>query len=119
MKTDYTKLSPREQAALDLLVEGKANKIIAYELGVCESTVKIYVAHILKHFKVPSRAAVVAKVMQMKDDEARINVAEIIVERDYWSDGHFHAGPRKVLKILRSLEDLPVGTKVYVEVRND
>jgi DNA-binding NarL/FixJ family response regulator len=35
--------SPRQVQVLELLKEGKQNKIIAYELGMCESTVKVHI----------------------------------------------------------------------------
>ena len=37
-------LTPRQLAVLDLLAEGKANKIIAYDLGISEITVKAHVS---------------------------------------------------------------------------
>src|SRR6185503_13037699 len=36
-------LTARQIAVVKKLVEGKANKIIAYELAMCESTVKVHV----------------------------------------------------------------------------
>lgn len=40
-------------------------------------------------------------------------VAEVCIEPDYWSRGHFYEGRRKIVRPLRALLDLPVGTKLY------
>ncbi|PCI46749.1 MAG: DNA-binding response regulator [Alphaproteobacteria bacterium] len=56
-------LTPRQHAVLDLLAEGKANKIIAYELGISEITVKAHVSAILRKLGVNNRlqAVIAAK----------------------------------------------------------
>lgn len=48
-------LTPRQLAVLACLREGKANKVIAYELGMCESTVKVHVRNILKKLGATNR----------------------------------------------------------------
>ncbi|NOZ42573.1 MAG: response regulator transcription factor [Alphaproteobacteria bacterium] len=48
-------LTPRQLAVLALLAEGKANKIIAYELGISEITVKAHVSAILRKLGVSNR----------------------------------------------------------------
>jgi len=40
---------------LRLLHEGKQNKNIAYELGMCESTVKVHVRNLMKKLKARNR----------------------------------------------------------------
>lgn len=40
-------------------------------------------------------------------------VAEIRIESGYWNRGHFYEGRRKELKVVSSIQDLPVGTKLY------
>lgn len=56
-------LTPRQLAVLDLLAEGKANKIIAYELAISEITVKAHVSAILRKLGVSNRlqAVIAAK----------------------------------------------------------
>lgn len=56
---DTGDLTPRQIAVLSCLREGKANKIIAYELGMCESTVKVHVRNILKKLGATNRTQAV------------------------------------------------------------
>jgi DNA-binding NarL/FixJ family response regulator len=48
-------LTPREVDVLNLLREGKPNKIIAAQLDLKETTVKIHVRHIMKKLKATNR----------------------------------------------------------------
>src|SRR3984957_10787965 len=50
-----------ELAVLDRLKVGKANKIIAYELGLSESTVKVHIGRIMKKLKVTNRTQIVCR----------------------------------------------------------
>ena len=45
----------RQKQVLEALRQGKPNKIIAYELNMCESTVKVHVRTIMKKLKAKSR----------------------------------------------------------------
>ncbi len=56
-----TQFTPTELAVLDRLKLGKANKIIAHELGVSESTVKVRIGSIMKKLKVTNRTQVVCR----------------------------------------------------------
>ena len=51
--------SPRQLQVLEQLSEGKQNKIIAYELGMGESTVKVHIRHIMKKLNARNRTQVV------------------------------------------------------------
>ena len=55
-------LTPREQEILRGIARGASNKVIARELGIAETTVKIHVQHVLRKLEVASRvqAAVIA-----------------------------------------------------------
>jgi two-component system nitrate/nitrite response regulator NarL len=55
-------LSPREQEILRGIARGASNKVIARDLGIAETTVKIHVQHVLRKLDVTSRvqAAVIA-----------------------------------------------------------
>jgi DNA-binding NarL/FixJ family response regulator len=50
-----------ELAVLDRLKVGKANKIIAYELGLSESTVKVHIGRIMKKLNVKNRTQIVCR----------------------------------------------------------
>jgi DNA-binding NarL/FixJ family response regulator len=50
-----------ELAVLDRLKVGKANKIIAYELGLSESTVKVHIGRIMKKLNVTNRTQIVCQ----------------------------------------------------------
>jgi DNA-binding NarL/FixJ family response regulator len=54
-------LSRSEVAVLDRLKLGEANKIIAHELGMSESTVKMYIGRIMKKLKATNRTEVVCR----------------------------------------------------------
>ncbi len=55
-------LSPRELEILRGIARGESNKLIARQLGIAETTVKIHVQHVLRKLNVASRvqAAVIA-----------------------------------------------------------
>ena len=58
----FASLSPREHEILNLIAHGDSNKLIARELGIAETTVKIHVQHLLRKLGLESRvqAAVLA-----------------------------------------------------------
>tara|TARA_R110002072_G_scaffold68523_2_gene166762 strand:+ start:142 stop:807 length:666 start_codon:yes stop_codon:yes gene_type:complete len=66
--TTLPELTPRQHAVLELLAEGKANKIIAYELDISEITVKAHVSAILRKLGVTNRlqAVIAAKNISQK-----------------------------------------------------
>lgn len=57
--TRLAALTQGEVRVLDLLAKGKSNKIIAYELGIKESTVKAHITAILRKLRVHSRTQAV------------------------------------------------------------
>ena len=56
-------LSERERQVLDGLVEGKLNKIIAYELGISPRTVEIYRAKLMSKMEAPTFADLIRMVL--------------------------------------------------------
>ena len=52
-------LTPREREVMDLVITGKANKVIALELGLSMKTVEFHRAHMMKKMKVDSVAELV------------------------------------------------------------
>jgi DNA-binding NarL/FixJ family response regulator len=57
--------TPRQLEVLRLLRQGKPNKIIAYELDVEESTVKVHVRHIMRKLKATNRTHAVVLANQL------------------------------------------------------
>jgi len=55
----------REAAVVEALRKGKANKIIAYELNLAESTVKVHIRNIMKKLKATNRTEVAYKLREM------------------------------------------------------
>lgn len=52
-------LTDQQRRVLEMLVQGKSNKVIAWELSVAESTVKAHVSAILRKLQVTSRTQAV------------------------------------------------------------
>ena len=51
--------SPRQLQMLERLNKGKQNKVIAYELGMAESTVKVHIRHMMKKLKTRNRTQLI------------------------------------------------------------
>jgi DNA-binding NarL/FixJ family response regulator len=58
-------LTSRQTAVLSLLQQGKANKIIAYELNMSESTVKVHIRNIMRKMGATNRTQVAYKARQL------------------------------------------------------
>lgn len=58
-------LTPREVEVVRALAAGRPNKLIAYELGVCETTVKVHLRHVFRKLGCTNRtqAALLAREM--------------------------------------------------------
>jgi DNA-binding NarL/FixJ family response regulator len=54
-------LTSREEAVVKGIQQGKPNKVIAYELNMCESTVKVHVRHIMRKLRARNRTEVAIK----------------------------------------------------------
>ncbi len=51
-------LTPRQQQVFELLRQGKPNKVIAYELSLQESTVKVHVRQVMRKLRASNRTQV-------------------------------------------------------------
>lgn len=60
------KLSRRQLDVLERLQEGKPNKIIAYELGMAEGTVKVHVRTMMRKLNARNRTEVVLKTRHLR-----------------------------------------------------
>ena len=70
MAPDFCALTKRQREVLNLLRQGRQNKMIAHELNVRESTVKVHVRQILRKMRVKNRteAALLARQMRNEND---------------------------------------------------
>jgi two-component system response regulator FixJ len=62
------RLSEREREVLDRLVAGKANKVIAFELGISPRTVEVYRANVMTKMQADSLSELVR--MALTDNAA-------------------------------------------------
>jgi DNA-binding NarL/FixJ family response regulator len=62
------RLTSRQGAVLSHLLQGKANKIIAYELGMSESTVKVHVRNIMHKMGATNRTQAVYNARRLAND---------------------------------------------------
>jgi DNA-binding NarL/FixJ family response regulator len=67
---DRGKLTGRQVAVLELVAAGKANKQIAYELGISEITVKTHVTAILRKLRVTSRGQAIVMFQKRLTEDA-------------------------------------------------
>src|SRR3984885_6574425 len=54
-------VTAREVAVIRAIQQGKPNKVIAYELNMCESTVKVHVRNLMKKMKAKNRTDLAIK----------------------------------------------------------
>lgn len=59
--TSNYNVTKREVAVIDAICQGKPNKAIAYEMNMCESTVKVHLRHIMKKLHARNRTEVAIK----------------------------------------------------------
>jgi DNA-binding NarL/FixJ family response regulator len=65
--------TPRQAGVVEALRQGKPNKIIAYELTMCESTVKVHIRHIMRKLNATNRTQVAFMLTNMEKDNTRTN----------------------------------------------
>ncbi|ATG15122.1 two-component system response regulator NarL [Providencia alcalifaciens] len=65
-ESDAIALTPRESDILELIAQGLSNKMIARNLDIAESTVKVHVKHLLKKLNLKSRVEAAVWVLQQK-----------------------------------------------------
>ena len=63
IRAKLSDLTPRESQVMELMIEGKANKVIAYDLDISQRTVEIHRARVMEKMGVRSLAHLVRMVM--------------------------------------------------------
>ena len=74
-------ITARELSVVRAIQQGKPNKIIAYELNMCESTVKVHVRHVMKKLRAKNRTDVAIKATDLS------SCARCIGQTECWSAG--------------------------------
>lgn len=67
-KDEQEMFTSRQAAVVEAVCRGKPNKVIAYELNMCESTVKVHVRNIMKKLKAKNRTEVAVIVKGLNGD---------------------------------------------------
>jgi FixJ family two-component response regulator len=62
----YASLTPREREVLELVTQGKANKVMAGDLGVSQRTVEIHRARVMEKMEARSLAELVRMMMELQ-----------------------------------------------------
>jgi len=71
MEITPEQFTPREREVLNRLKVGKSNKIIAYELNMAESTVKVHITRIMRKISATNRTEVVYRTRHLTAIELR------------------------------------------------
>jgi DNA-binding NarL/FixJ family response regulator len=74
-------ITTREAAVIRAIHQGKPNKTIAYELNMCESTVKVHVRHIMKKMRAKNRTDVAIKATHL------LSCSKCMGQNQCWSLG--------------------------------
>jgi DNA-binding NarL/FixJ family response regulator len=64
-------ITSREFAVIQAIRQGKPNKVIAYELNMCESTVKVHVRHVMKKLNAHNRTEIAVMGAELKSGQGR------------------------------------------------
>lgn len=68
LRARYEQLTPREREILLRAVQGKANKVIAFDLGIAESTVKVHRHNVMSKMRFRSLPELVLAVQRMQNE---------------------------------------------------
>ncbi|MBB3047680.1 FixJ family two-component response regulator [Litorivivens lipolytica] len=68
IKERHEELTPREREVMDMMVDGKANKVIAIDLDISQRTVEIHRARVMEKMGAKSLAQLVRMSMALKTE---------------------------------------------------
>ncbi|QDA35808.1 response regulator transcription factor (plasmid) [Paracoccus liaowanqingii] len=68
----FKELTSRQTAVAEALRRGKANKVIAYELNMCESTVKVHIRSIMRKLRAHNRTEAAFKLNAILSKEPEV-----------------------------------------------
>ncbi|HTO99014.1 MAG TPA: response regulator [Myxococcales bacterium] len=71
LQSNYGKLTPREKQVFSLVVSGLINKEVAWELGVCEKTIKVHRARVVEKMEARSLPDLVRMAERLGVPEAK------------------------------------------------
>lgn len=70
IREQFESLTPREREVLELVTSGKANKVMAGDLGVSQRTIEIHRARVMEKMQANSLAQLVRMVLNIKESGA-------------------------------------------------
>ena len=82
LQTNQSKLSPRETEVVDLVLRGKSNKQIAFQLGITERTVEFHLKNVYTKLGIGSRMELAVKLWKSVGDGAVSALRESTVAED-------------------------------------
>jgi DNA-binding CsgD family transcriptional regulator len=92
------KMSPKQHAALQMVLRGATNADIAERFGVTESTAKVYVRSIMGHVGARTRAQIVAKMLNAFNDMGESDYQIIAgIPKDWDANWHKYPEVNKTL----------------------
>ena len=82
LQINQSKLSPRETEVVDLVLRGKSNKQIAFQLGITERTVEFHLKNVYAKLGIGSRMELAVKLWKSAGDGAEGALRESTVVED-------------------------------------
>ncbi|MBL0348417.1 LuxR C-terminal-related transcriptional regulator [Candidatus Villigracilis affinis] len=82
LQINQSKLSPRETEVVDLVLRGKSNKQIAFQLGITERTVEFHLKNVYAKLGIGSRMELAVKLWKSAGDGAEGTLRESTVAED-------------------------------------
>lgn len=67
VKQNIQRLTAREREVMDMIIEGKANKVIAIDMGLSQRTVEVHRANVMHKLKVRSLADLVRTITRIEN----------------------------------------------------